>query len=85
MVRKYPMLCCDKAPCIIDLLGFHCSFCQMHLCSSHAEDAEVEGHIFTACTSCHATLKDRRPSKHEHCTCHDEEYCDHHDNVGSIG
>ncbi len=83
MVRKYPLLCCEKAPRAVDPLGIHCAFCMMHLCSEHAEDAEVEGHVFPSCANCHGTLKTRRPFKHEHCTCHDEEYCEHHSNVGA--
>lgn len=82
MVRKYPLLCCEKASARIDPLGPHCSFCQTHLCTDHIEDAEIEGHVFSACMNCKNTLMTRRPTFGEHCTCHDDEYCDHHDNVG---
>lgn len=78
MVRKYLNTCCDGAE-------LHCAFCSIFICLTHVEDVEVEGHIFQACEDCATSLRDRRPGKHEHCTCHDEEYCEHHDNVGSIG
>ena len=81
MTRKYPQNCCEKASAKTD----HCSFCSINLCPDHAEEAEVQGHVFVSCINCKNALIARRPSFGEHCTCHDEEYCEHHSNVGALG
>ncbi len=69
----------------IEVIELHCSFCGIHLCHDHIEDVEVQGHTFTACHNCAATLRSRRPGQHERCTCHDEDYCDLHREVEGIG
>ena len=78
MVRKYSNACCDNAK-------LHCAFCSILLCPPHAEDTEVEGHIFQACEHCAETLRVRRPGQHEECLCHEEQYCEIHQNIGGIG
>ncbi len=83
--RKQSTQCCTRAPVYIEVTGPHCSFCQIHLCTEHEQDVEVQGHTFTACQNCAATLRSRRPGTHEHCTCHDEEYCDIHREIQGIG
>ena len=83
--RKYPTRCCPRAPVNIEGTGLHCSFCGAHLCHEHEVDAEVQGHIFTACRHCAETLRSRRPGKHEECTCHHEDYCDLHTEIEGIG
>lgn len=75
---KYSNACCEDAE-------LYCAFCSVNVCPKHVEDVEVEGHMFQACENCAAMLRSKRPGKHEHCTCHNEDYCDHHDNVESIG
>ena len=83
--RKYALRCCTAASVRVDTLGSHCSFCGVHLCSDHSDDVEVGGHVFSACRHCKETLSSRRPGRHEHCTCHDEEYCDVHREIEGIG
>lgn len=78
MPRKYKDSCCDNAK-------YHCAFCSILLCPRHAEDVEVEGYIFWTCEHCAETLRVRRPGTHEECLCHDEEYCEIHQNIGGIG
>jgi len=83
--RKRSTRCCPRAPVYLEMMAPHCAFCQVQLCPEHTQDVEVEGHVFSACGSCAATLRSRRPGKHEHCTCHDEEYCDLHQEIEGIG
>ena len=84
--RKHPTRCCPRAPTNIEVLGRHCSFCQIHLCPKHEQDVEVAGHVFSACGRCANTLASRRPGKHESCLCHeDTAYCDTHREVQGIG
>lgn len=79
MVRKYSDACCENTA------GRHCAFCSIELCAAHEHDVEVEGHVFQACEHCAFTLATKRPGGKEHCVCHDEEYCEIHQNIGAIG
>lgn len=77
-MRKYSHFsCCIES----DVAGCHCAFCSVALCEAHEHDVEVEGHIFQACEHCAEKLGAERPRSKEHCVCHDEEYCDIHENV----
>lgn len=77
-MRKYADSCCA------DTEGGHCAFCSIDLCAAHERDVEVEGHIFQACEHCAEKLAANRPGKNEHCVCHNETYCDIHNNIGPL-
>ena len=85
--RKKSTRCCTRAPVNIEVVGLHCSFCQIQLCPNHEVDAEVAGHVFTACQNCQESLASRRPGIHESCICHDIRAgdCDTHREIEGIG